>query len=52
MEKYNNCVSVTELSSLSGIGEKRALDIITYREQNGRFQTIEEIKNVTGIKDA
>ncbi len=29
-----------------------ALKIITYRDKNGNFKTIEEIKNVPGIGDA
>ena len=37
---------------LSGIGEARALDIISYREKHGAFKRIEDIKNVSGIKDA
>ena len=39
-----------ELTSVSGIGESRALAIIDYREKNGRFGSIEDIKNVDGIK--
>ena len=38
-----------ELDSLSGIGPSKAEAIIKYREENGNFKTIEEIKNVTGI---
>ncbi len=38
--------------TLKGIGESRAEDIIRYREQNGGFQKIEDIMNVSGIKDA
>ena len=36
---------------LSGIGEARALDIISYRKR-WCFKRIEDIKNVSGIKDA
>ena len=37
--------------TLKGIGESKAKDIISYREQNGPFQNIEDIKNITGIGD-
>lgn len=47
-----NTASISELCTLNGIGESRAESIIAYRETNGEFQTIEEIKNVVGIKDA
>ncbi|MCD6322807.1 MAG: helix-hairpin-helix domain-containing protein [Clostridiales bacterium] len=40
------------LGLLPGIGEKTALDIIEYREQNGMFEKIEEIMNVPGIKES
>ncbi len=46
-----NTATVQELTSVSGIGESRALAIIDYREKNGRFGSIEDIKNVDGIKD-
>lgn len=47
-----NTAGVGELTSLSGIGESRAQDILDYRNANGPFQSIEEIKQVPGIKDA
>ena len=38
-----------ELATLVGIGPSKAQSIIAYREENGYFQTIEDIKKVTGI---
>lgn len=46
-----NTASVSELTTVTGIGESRAQAIIAYREANGGFQTIEDIKKVDGIKD-
>lgn len=46
-----NTATVAELTTVSGIGESRALAIIAYREKNGNFGSIEEIKKVDGIKD-
>ena len=39
-----------ELCALPGIGASRAADIVRYREQNGAFQTKEDIMKVSGIK--
>lgn len=47
-----NTADVAQLCTLSGVGESRAKDIIAYREQNGLFETIEDIMNVSGIKEA
>lgn len=46
-----NTAGLEELCTISGIGESRAQSIITYREQNGAFGSVEEIMNVSGIKD-
>lgn len=47
----NNAI-VEDLVKLNGIGEKTALKIINYREENGKFECIEDIKNVSGIGDS
>lgn len=44
-----NTATANQLQRLDSIGEKKASDIIAYREQNGPFKTIEDIMNVTGI---
>lgn len=47
-----NTAGEEELTSLSGIGESRARDILAYRKEHGPFRYIEDIKQVPGIKNA
>lgn len=44
-----NTATSEELQTISGIGAKRAEDIIAYRESHGGFQSIDDLKNVSGI---
>lgn len=44
-----NTASVEELSKLDGIGQSKAEAIVKYREENGKFNTIEDITKVSGI---
>ena len=46
-----NNATVVQLDMLPGIGEVIAQRIIDYREENGPFTKIEDIKNVSGIGD-
>ncbi|MEB3754943.1 ComEA family DNA-binding protein [Acinetobacter sp. MD2(2019)] len=45
-----NQASALELQQkLTGIGEKKAQAIIQYRQQHGKFNQIDELKNIKGI---
>jgi competence protein ComEA len=46
-----NLATVAELMTLPGIGQAKADSIVRYREKNGAFSSIEEIKQVEGIKE-
>lgn len=45
-----NTATREQLMTVPGIGGVRADAILEYRESSGRFRTIEEIQNVSGIK--
>ncbi len=44
-----NTATVTELRSLSGIGESKANSIVRYRLENGPFTSVYDLTKVTGI---
>lgn len=46
-----NTDTAADLQKLNGIGEKKAEQIIAYREQKGGFKSIDELKEVSGIGD-
>ncbi|MBW1605448.1 helix-hairpin-helix domain-containing protein [Lactobacillus sp. Sy-1] len=46
-----NTADKEKLQTITGIGEKKAENIISYREQKGAFKSIEDIKNADGIGD-
>lgn len=47
-----NTAGVYDLRRLPGIGEKRAQDIVAYREEHGPFRTVDELTEVSGIGPA
>ena len=47
-----NTADVYDLQRLPGIGEKRAQDIIAWREERGPFRSLDELTGVSGIGPA
>lgn len=46
-----NTADESELSSIDGIGAGKAAAIVRYRQENGYFKAIQDIMNVSGIKE-
>lgn len=57
IDAYNGLININtaskiELKTLKGVGDATADAIISYREKNGPFNDIEDIKKVKGIGEA
>ena len=44
-----NTATKEELTSIKGVGEKRAQDIIDYRTKNGPFKTVDDLEKIPGV---
>ena len=47
-----NTATLEKLMTLPGVGESTAKKIIEYRNQNKKFNSVDELKNVSGIGEA
>jgi len=46
-----NTASVAQLDGVKGIGPGKAKAIVEYREKNGPFKSVDDLKNVKGFGD-
>lgn len=46
-----NTATATQLSTIKGLGPKKAQAIIDYRQQNGPFKSVDDLRQVPGISD-
>ncbi|WP_054749349.1 helix-hairpin-helix domain-containing protein [Lacticaseibacillus thailandensis] len=46
-----NTATLAQLQTISGVGPKRAQDIIDYRSEHGGFQSVDQLKDISGIGD-
>lgn len=44
-----NTATVAELDALKGVGPGKAKAIVAYRDKNGPFKSVDELKNVKGF---
>ena len=44
-----NSATIADLQKLNGVGQKKAEQIIAYREQNGPFKSVDDLTKVSGI---
>lgn len=47
-----NTATAQELIALPGIGKTKAAAIVAYREEHGKFKTVDELTDVPGIGDS
>lgn len=47
-----NTANVQQLVQLKGIGMQKAKAIVEYRKKNGKFKSVEDLQNVSGIGSA
>lgn len=47
-----NTATLAELTALKGIGDKKAQAIVDYREKQGKFTSVDQLADVSGIGPA